>query len=211
MNSIALLITSLLISSLVHTAPACEWQPVATEKIAVNQDVLALERFHCTIPDWDTSNEADTYRATLLEPNGSKIALEKSNRYEAIQLLEYGDDFPLHALLFSSPGSSNVGNSIRVYTNNWQELERLNHPLNEYQANNREGAERNVIGFFKVNGSYHIENLQSLGGDCMACMDYAVETFKATADGLERVNVRKWDIAGYQPFGSYSSPNDSSW
>jgi hypothetical protein len=43
---------------------------------------------------------------------------------------------PINALYFSNPGASNIGNSVRIYTKNWQLLKTLNRPLNEYQSNN---------------------------------------------------------------------------
>jgi hypothetical protein len=101
---------------------------------------------------------------------------------------------PVNALYFSYPGSSNVGNSVRVYDKDWKHLETLNSPVNEFNASNRNGSEYKIIGFFKIDNDWFIENIRSLGGECNACQQYKVDTYKVVDDGLVVVDSRdpKW-------------------
>lgn len=195
------LIMLVFIPSALFAAPACEWRHLSMETIPVNADRLMLDRFECLMPDGDSRDIADTYHVTLLTNDGREVVLEKEHQFEAIHLLRYGADFPLNVLYFSSPGGSSVGNSIRVYDKKWQLLDQLYAPINRYQAHNRQGSERELVGFFQIGQSYYVENLRSLGGECMACMRYVVDTYEATDRGLQRVNVRDWDISSYQRFG----------
>ena len=109
-------------------------------------------------------------------------------------------DTPVNALYFSYPGSSNVGNSVRVYDKNWKHTKTLNSPVNEYQANNRKGPESKIIGFFKIDDDWYIENLRSLGGDCNACMRYVVDTYKVLEGDLVVVDTRDFYISDYEIF-----------
>jgi len=167
-----LLAVSLLLSSISFAGPSCIWDLESTEVKNINGNQLSLERYDCRNKGyWKGEVIADVYMASVINTKGETITIEDSDNYEVIRLMA---DAPVNALYFSYPGSSNVGNSVRVYDKNWKHTKTLNSPVNEYQANNRKGPESKIIGFFKIDDDWYIENLRSLGGDCNACMRYVI-------------------------------------
>ena len=106
-------------------------------------------------------------------------------------------DAPINALYFSYPGSSNVGNSVRVYDKDWKHTKTLNSPVNEYQASNGKGSESKIIGFFKVDNDWYIENYRSLGGECNACQRYVIDTYKIVDDELIVIESKSMSARTY--------------
>ncbi len=198
MNKTTLLAATLFLSSISFAGPSCTWDLESTERKNINGSQLVIDRFDCRDePGWSSEYTNDIYKARIINSKGKVITLEDSDNYEAIKLLP---DAPLNALHFSWPGSSNIGNSVRVYDRDWRQIETLHGPVNEYQANNRKGNEYKVIGFFESDKNYYIENLRSLGGKCNACQQYVVDTYKVVNDSLIVVDTRDYNIANYKSF-----------
>lgn len=198
MNKITLLAATLFLSSISFAGPSCTWDLESTESKNINGNQLVIDRFDCRDePGWSSEYTNDIYKARIINAKGKVITLEDSDNYEAVRLLP---DAPLNALRFSWPGSSNIGNSIRVYDRDWRQIKTLHGPVNEYQANNRKGNEYKVIGFFEIDKNYYIENLRSLGGKCNACQQYVVDTYKVVNDSLIVVDTRDYNIANYKSF-----------
>jgi len=135
--------------------------------------------------------------ASVINTKGEIIVLEDSDNYEVIRLML---DAPINALYFSYPGSSNVGNSVRVYDKDWKQTKVLYSPVNEFNATNRNGSERKIVGFFKIDNDWFIENIKSLGGECNACQQYVVDTYKVVNDNLIVIATRDYNIADYKSF-----------
>jgi hypothetical protein len=133
-----LLATTLLLSSISFAGTSCIWDLESTEVKNINGNQLSLERYDCRNKDWWKGEViADVYMASVINTKGETITLEGSDNYEAIRLMS---DAPINALYFSYAGSSNVGNSVRVYDKDWKHIETLNSPVNEFNATNRNGS-----------------------------------------------------------------------
>ena len=135
--------------------------------------------------------------ASVINTKGETITIEDSDNYEVIRLMA---DAPVNALYFSYPGSSNVGNSVRVYDKDWKHLETLNSPVNEFNASNRNGSEYKIIGFFKIDNDWFIENIRSLGGECNACQQYVIDTHKVVGDSLVVIDSRDPNWGDYKRY-----------
>jgi hypothetical protein len=182
------LLATLLLSSISFAGPSCIWDLESTETKKINGSQLSLERYDCRNKDWWKGEViADVYMASVINTKGETITLEDSDNYEVIRLMA---DTPVNALYFSYPGNSNVGNSVRVYDKDWKHTKTLNSPVNEYQANNRKGPESKIIGFFKIDNNWFIENIRSLGGECNACQQYVIDTYKVVGDSLIVIDSR---------------------
>ena len=198
-----LLAVSLLLSSISFAGPSCIWDLESTEVKNINGNQLSLERYDCRNKGyWKGEVIADVYKASVINTQGENITLEDSDHYEVIRLLP---NSPVNALYFSYPGSSNIGNSIRAYDNNWQQEKILNSPVNEYQANNRNGSEYKIIGFFKIDNDWFIENIRSLGGECNACQQYVIDTYKVVDDGLVVIDSRDPNWGDYKRYEKTTS------
>ena len=150
------LLATLLLSSISFAGPSCIWDLESTETKKINGSQLSLERYDCRNKDWWKGEViADVYMASVINTKGETITLEDSDNYEAITPLS---NAPVNALYFSYPGSSNVGNSVRVYDKDWKHIETLNSPVNEFNTTNRNGSERKIMGFFKIDNDWFIEN-----------------------------------------------------
>jgi len=192
------LLATLLLSSISFAGPSCIWDLESTETKKINGSQLSLERYDCRNKDWWKGEViADVYMASVINTKGETITLEDSDNYEVIRLMA---DTPVNALYFSYPGNSNVGNSVRVYDKDWKHTKTLNSPVNEYQANNRKGPESKIIGFFKIDNDWFIENIRSLGGECNACQQYVIDTYKAVGDSLIVIDSRDPNWGDYRRF-----------
>lgn len=195
-----LLATTLLLSSISFAAPNCTWIKSNIESKLISDDRIVIDSYRCEIENYDTSDEPETKSVIILRPNKIQIEIESSNSYIGIELLETDKEMLLHALKFSRPGASNVGNSVRVYDMNWVHATTLNSPVNEYQTTNRKGSESRIMGFFKVDNEWHIENVRSLGGECNACMQYVIDTYKVVGSELVVIDTRDFDINDYERY-----------
>ena len=192
MKTTKLIAISLLLSSISFAGPSCIWDLESTEVKNINGNQLSLERYDCRNKGyWKGEVIADVYMASVINTKGETITIEDSDNYEVIRLIS---EAPVNALYFSYPGSSNVGNSVRVYDKDWKHLETLNSPVNEFNASNRNGSEYKIIGFFKIDNDWFIENIRSLGGECNACQQYVIDTYKVVGNSLVVIDSRdpKW-------------------
>ena len=183
----------------VFSGPSCNWEHKNTDTKILDIDIFVVDSYKCVIPDWDTSDEPDTYKAHVLKSDGRQIPIEASNDYQGINLLETTPK-TLNAVYLSRPGNSNVGNLIRIFDNNWNHLITLDSPVNEYQSNKKRGSEYKVVGFFRMADDYYIENIRSLGGECNACQQYVVDTYKVDNNNLVVVDTRDFDIYDYKRY-----------
>ena len=195
-----LLAASLLLSSITFAGPSCIWDLESTEVKNINGNQLTLEHYDCRNKGyWEGEVIADVFKASVINTKGETITIEDSDNYEVIRLMS---DAPVNALYFSYPGSSNVGNSVRVYDKDWKHTRTLNSPVNEYQANKRRGPESKIIGFFKIDSDWFIENIRSLGGECNACQRYIIDTYKVVDDGLVVIDSRDPNWGDYERYES---------
>jgi hypothetical protein len=193
-----LLATILLLSSVTFAGPSCIWDLESTDVKNINGNQLSIERYDCRNKDyWKYEVIKDVFKASVVNTKNETIIIEDSDNYEIIELMS---NAPINAIYFSYPGASNVGSSVRVYDKNWKHTETLNSPVNEYQASNRKGPESKIIGFFKIDNNWYIENIRSLGGDCNACMRYVIDTYKVLDGGLVVVDTRDPDWDDYQRY-----------
>ena len=190
-----LLAVSLLLSSISFAGPSCIWDLESTEVKNLNGNQLSLERYDCRNKGyWENEVIADVFKASVINTKGDVITIEDSDNYEVISVMS---DAPINALYFSYPGSSNVGNSVRVYDKDWKHTKTLNSPVNEYQASNGKGSESKIIGFFKVDNDWYIENNRSLGGECNACQRYVIDTYKIVDDELIVIESKSMSARTY--------------
>ena len=181
-----------------YAGPSCIWDLESTEVKNINGNQLSLERYDCRNKGyWKGEVIADVYMASVINTKGETITIEDSDNYEVIRLMA---DAPVNALYFSYPGSSNVGNSVRVYDKDWKHLETLNSPVNEFNASNRNGSEYKIIGFFKIDNDWFIENIRSLGGECNACQQYVIDTHKVVGDSLVVIDSRDPNWGDYKRY-----------
>jgi len=193
-----LLATTLLMSSISFAGPSCIWDLESTETKKINGSQLKLERYDCRNKGWWKGEViADVFKASVINTKGETITLEGSDKYEAIRLMS---DAPINALYFSYPGSSNVGNSVRIFDKDWKHIETLNSPVNEFNTTNRNGSERKIMGFFKIDSDWFIENIRSLGGECNACQQYVIETYKVVDDSLVIIDSRDPNWGDYKRY-----------
>ena len=193
-----ILLATLLLSSISFAGPSCIWDLESTEVKNINGNKLSLERYDCRNKDWWKGEViADVYMASVINTKGETITLEDSDNYEAITPLS---NAPVNALYFSYPGSSNVGNSVRVYDKDWKHIETLNSPVNEFNTTNRNGSERKIMGFFKIDNDWFIENIRSLGGECNACQQYVIDTYKVVGDSLVVIDSRDPNCGDYKRY-----------
>lgn len=201
MSRLIPLMVTLLLFSVASAAPGCIWVKSDIKTKMIVNDRLIIDSYRCEIENYNASDEPETKKAIILKPGHHEIAIEISNIYTEIELLNIDKDLPLRGLKFSKQSASNVGNSIRVYDKNWRHIRTLNGPVNEYQSTGRQGSENVIVGFFKLkDGKYYIENLRSLGGDCNACMRYVVDTYKVVDAGLEVIDTRDYNISDYKRY-----------
>ena len=192
------LLATLLLSSISFAGPSCIWDLESTETKKINGSQLSLERYDCRNKDWWKGEViADVYMASVINTKGEVITLEDSDNYEVIRLMS---DVPINALYFSYPGSSNVGNSVRIFDKDWKHIETLNSPVNEFNTTNRNGSERKIMGFFKIDSDWFIENIRSLGGECNACQQYVIETYKVVDDSLVIIDSRDPNWGDYKRY-----------
>ena len=193
----ALLAISLLLPSISFAGPSCIWDLESSEVSLLSSSKLEIKRYDCRNKDyWHPEVIKDVYKAYAINSKHEYITLEDSDNYEAIQLIS---GVPVNAIYYSYPGSSNVGNSIRIYDENWKHTKTLSNPINDYQANNRKGSEYKIIGFFKIDGKDYIENIRT---DCNTedCRQYVIDTYKVIDGSLVVVNTRDYKIDDYKRF-----------
>ena len=76
----------------------------------------------------------------------------------------------------------------------------MNSPVNEFNASNRNGPESKIIGFFKIDNDWFIENIRSLGGECNACQQYVIDTYKVVDGSLVVIDSRDPNWGDYESF-----------
>lgn len=177
------------------SGPACIWDRESTTTKDINGNQLTIERHDCV--NKGNRYVYDVYTAFVVDTKGKVVTLQDGGNYKAIRLLP---NLPINALYFLYPGASNVGNSIRIYDKNWKQTKVLNNPVNEFHVTNRNGSELKIIGFFKIDGDWFIENIRSLGGQCNACMEYVIDTYKVTGDDLVVIDSRDPNWGNYQRY-----------
>jgi len=134
----------------------------------------------------------------------SKVTDELSIKYTP------KEGFPYLVVLSSTYGASNISHTYHIYSDTLIELGEVTQPINKYQANKRNGSEKEVMGFYEDNGAFLIDRLTTEGtevGGCNACQKWNVETLKVTDSGLVSLGLREFNTDTYVNFADYSRFN----
>ena len=121
-----------------------------------------------------------------------------------LSIVDTPEGFPLLTLLTSSYSASNNSHAYLLYSTSpiFKEVAAVTQPLNKYQANNRNGSDRIVDGFYKNGeGSFLIDRLTTEGtelGTSNASQKWNVETLKLDGKKLVSVSIRDYDINTYK-------------
>ena len=121
-----------------------------------------------------------------------------------IEILKTPSDFPYLVIQATSYSVSNVWIRLHIFSLS-PELKKIaiiDKPITKYQANNRNGSEMDVTGFYKSdNGDFYIETLvlrAFQGHKCMACREYNVKTLKMTSKGMKSIGKRHFNFEPYK-------------
>lgn len=206
-----LLATIVFQSTSVLADPDCKWKPIKITTTPVNIFKVQITQFQCE--NYTYSDEKITEAEALILDQFGNVVESKIGglidygrwiRPDEITIVNTPDDFPYLVFLSSIYSSSNILHTYILYSTTPTLINKgeITKPVNHYQANNRKGSERNVIGFYKDrNGNYLIDRLTTRGaetGKCNACQKYNVETLMVSNAGLLPLNLRAYDIETYK-------------
>jgi len=131
----------------------------------------------------------------------------KNNYYsDEVEQVNMPDDFPYMVIHTYTQGTSSQLHRYIIYSKKSTntKIGEVKQPINKWQANNGEGSERDVQGFYKdKHGNYYIDRITTKGTEtasCNACQTVNVETLQLTDEGFVSVNLRKFDLETYKPF-----------
>jgi len=100
--------------------------------------------------------------------------------------------------------SSNISHEVVIIQIGWFTIDTMGlvkQPINMYQANNRNGSESDIVGFYKNNyGDTLIDTLApDINNDkaCNACRKYNVVSMGLDGDLFTQVSTRPFDIDTY--------------
>jgi len=115
------------------------------------------------------------------------------------------EEIPFDVVVKSEESASNQYIEVIIYSKkDNHKIGKVIQPVNKYQANKRNGSERDIVGIYKANdGNYYIDAITTKGtptASCNACQEYNVETFEVTQKGLMSKGLRNFDIDNYIQF-----------
>jgi hypothetical protein len=100
--------------------------------------------------------------------------------------------------------ASNISHEVVIIQLGWLTMDTLGlvkQPLNMYQANNRNGSESDIVGFYKnSSGDTLIDTLApDINNDkvCNACRKYNVVSMGFSGDSFTQVSIRPFDVDTY--------------
>jgi len=194
---IKIFFVSLLLSGSVLAAQECVWHYKNAEIINIGDNVFSIGKYECVMGD----SNAYTYTAYVTKSNGDKFEIMPQGKYQKIELLDTRGS-GLNAVYLGNHSTSNIASLIKVYDKDWNKVITIYKPINEYQANNRQGSEVDVVGFYGEDDSIYIETIRSVGGQCNACQQSVVDTYKVVGNELIVINERMFDIGNYERYGN---------
>ena len=151
----------------------------------------------------DEYNVEFSYVGQIIDKN-NKIVEGHVGAGDKLDIVEVPNGFPYLAFLISRWGGSNNYHSYVIYSTlpKLKKIAVIERPINEYQANNRNGSERVVDGFYKNGeGSFMIDRLTTEGtelGTSNASQNWNVETLKLDGNKFVSVSIRDYRIDTYE-------------
>ena len=210
-NILLIFFTSLIFSFNAMAGPDCIYVPI-------NIEVTKYENINLHIVEQECINYPKNYFHNMQEayfvtqnPNNellnSVIEIGKKDTRlseDYIEILKTPSDFPYLVIQATSYSVSNVWIRLHIFSLS-PELKKvaiIDEPITKYQANNRNGSEMDVTGFYKSdNEDFYIETLvlrAFQGHKCMACREYNVKTLKMTSKGMKSKGKRHFNIKEYK-------------
>ena len=210
-NILLIFFTSLIFSFNAWAGPDCIYVPINIEVTKYKNINLHIVEQECiNYPKNYFHNMQEAYFVTQ-NPNNellnSVIEIGKKDTRlseDYIEILKTPSDFPYLVIQATSYSVSNVWIRLHIFSLS-PELKKvaiIDEPITKYQANNRNGSEMDVTGFYKSdNEDFYIETLvlrAFQGHKCMACREYNVKTLKMTSKGMKSKGKRHFNIKEYK-------------
>ena len=210
-NILLIFFTSLIFSFNAMAGPDCIYVPIDIEVTKYENINLHIVEQECiNYPKNYFHNMQEAYFVTQ-NPNNellnSVIEIGKKDTRlseDYIEILKTPSDFPYLVIQATSYSVSNVWIRLHIFSLS-PELKKvaiIDEPITKYQANNRNGSEMDVTGFYKSdNEDFYIETLvlrAFQGHKCMACREYNVKTLKMTSKGMKSKGKRHFNIKEYK-------------
>ena len=190
--------------------PSCDWKPIKTDTTKSNNYSFQVVTLDCNIDYYKDDNI--TAQEVVIRDGNNNIVVDHIGSWNwGDDSLNYADEvsivntpvgFPYPVILSSVYGSSNISHTYHIYstTPTLKKIGEVDRPVNQYQANKRNGSEKEVVGFYERNGVFLIDRMTTEGtevGKCNACQDWNVETLKLTENSLVSLGSRGFDIKTY--------------
>jgi hypothetical protein len=124
---------------------------------------------------------------------------------DKISFVDIPSYYPFTVIHSSIQGTSSHPHTYHIYSKKTKNLKigKVYKPINQWQANQRNGSEAIVEGIYELNGNFYIDRITSEGKDvasCNACQEYNVETLQILEDKLLSVSIRDFNIENYKPY-----------
>jgi len=139
----------------------------------------------------DKNISADIYIKGFTQNNHKYI--------QAYFTIYYKEEIPFDVVVKSESSASNQYLEATIYSKkDNHKIGTVIQSINKYQANRRNGSEREIVGIYRANdGNYYIDTITTKGtltASCNAEQTYKVETFEVTQNGLISKGLRSFDI-----------------
>ena len=128
----------------------------------------------------------------------------EGGRFDARVIETEFEDSSVIGIQQTRRGASNISHEVVIIQIGWLTMDTLGlvkQPLNMYQANNRNGSESDIAGFYKNSaGNTLIDTLApDINNDkvCNACRKYNVVSMGLYGDSFTQVSTRPFDIDTY--------------
>ena len=151
---------------------------------------------------FENGNVEYSYVGQIIDAD-NKIVEDHVGAGDALHIDDVPSGFPHLAFVVSRWGASNNYHSYVIYSTfpKLKKITVIERPLSKFQANQRNGRERTVDGFY-INkaGDYLIDRLTTKGtdlGTSNASQKWNVETLKLAGDEFISVNIREYHIDTY--------------
>ena len=120
---------------------------------------------------------------------------------DELSIVDTPKDFPFLTFL-SSYYAANFSHTYLLYSTfpTFKKIAEIRDPLNIWQANNKQGSERIIDGFYKdSDGSFLLDRLTTEHNEADVWPPIAdLETFKISESGILSLGIRDFDINTYQ-------------
>jgi len=194
-----LLTLLLLLPTLLFAGPACDWAAVKTSNTTSDNYTFRITDYLCTTDYYKGENIIEQGIEVL---DSSNRVIEKQDGYDKVEVVNTPTNFPYQVILTSLYGGSNISHTYHIYstTPTLKKIGEVDRPVNQWQANKRNGSEKEVVGFYERDGVFLIDRMTIEGtevGKCNACQKWNVETLKVTDSGLVSLGLREFNINTY--------------